>query len=75
MTCFITFAYIEYKSNNKIWALIWGALAVLINPFVKIALTKPIWSIVDIIIATILIISIFIKRKTSNKIPIEEKFG
>jgi len=43
--------------------IIYGGLALLFQPFIKIALGRQIWNIVDVITAIGLIISIFIKPK------------
>jgi len=47
-------------------AIVFGALALLFQPFFKIALGRILWNIVDIIVAGMLII-MWIKLRISNK--------
>lgn len=43
--------------------IIYGGLALLFQPFFKIALGRQMWNIVDVIVGIGLIISIFMKPK------------
>jgi hypothetical protein len=59
------FAYLAYSANeqtNKNEVFIYIALAVLFQPFFKIALGRIIWNIVDLIVGISLIISLFYKK-------------
>lgn len=47
-------------------AIVFGALALLFQPFLKIALGRILWNIVDVIVAGMLII-MWIKLRISNK--------
>lgn len=62
---FLIIANINYneKQTNSMYLYIF--LAILFQPFVKVALGRDIWNFVDIVVAAILIVSIFYKR---NKI-------
>ncbi|MFA9220736.1 MAG: DUF6804 family protein [Sediminibacterium sp.] len=42
---------------------IYGALALLFQPFFKIALGREVWNVVDVIVGAGLLISIFISKK------------
>jgi hypothetical protein len=55
----------EEKNNTEL--IIYGALALLFQPFIKIALGREIWNIIDLIVGIGLITSLFINRskKTS----------
>jgi len=58
----IVFAVLAYQANQqgqKTEAIIFGALALLFQPFFKIALGRSLWNIVDVIVAIGLIISVF----------------
>ncbi len=60
----IGFAYLAFQANSEnndqeIW--IYGALAILFQPFFKIALGREIWNIVDVIVGIGLLVSL--KRK------------
>jgi hypothetical protein len=63
MLGFILLAYFSNQQNNKIEVIIYIALALLFQPFIKIALGRTVWNIVDVIISAGLIVSLFIKPK------------
>lgn len=51
------FAYLSYdyfKSKEEIKGIAFAALAVLFQPFIKIALGRTIWNVVDVIVAAAL---------------------
>lgn len=65
----IGFAYLAYKTNeedNKTEAILFVVLAILFQPFVKIALGRIIWNIVDVVVGIGLIISLIGDRKKNN---------
>jgi len=63
MLGFALLAYYDYQKNQIInsGAIIYIALALLFQPFIKVALGRTIWNVVDVIVSVGLIISIFIK--------------
>jgi hypothetical protein len=66
----IGFAILAYQANEQgrqTEMIIYGGLALLFQPFFKIALGREIWNIVDVIVGVGLIVSIFIKNKLSNE--------
>lgn len=66
----IGFAILAYQANEQgrqTEMIIYGGLALLFQPFFKIALGREIWNIVDVIVGVGLIVSIFIKSKLSNE--------
>ena len=67
MIGFAYFAYLANNQNNKNEIFIYFGLALLFQPFVKIALGRTIWNIVDLIVGISLIISI-LQRKTKIKL-------
>ena len=60
-------AFRANEKNNNTELMIYGALALLFQPFIKIALGREIWNIIDLIVGIGLITSLFINRskKTS----------
>jgi hypothetical protein len=66
MVGFSILAYKAYENQNNVLVIIFIGLALLFQPFAKIALGREIWNIVDVIVGLGLIISIFIKPKTSG---------
>lgn len=62
---FIGFSYLAYRANklkSEIDFIIYLAIAILIQPFFKIALGRLTWNVVDIVVAAFLFISILRKR-------------
>lgn len=66
MAIFAITAFNYYAENKKELAITFGALALLFQPFFKIALGRTIWNIVDVVVA-ILLIAIYVK--SSNNPP------
>lgn len=60
------FAYIANQKNQKNEVIIYIALTLLFQPFIKIALGRTIWNIVDIIVAAGLLLSIFKDAKAKE---------
>jgi predicted membrane protein len=63
----IGFAYLAYSARKKNEMLIYIGLAILFQPFFKIAMGRTIWNILDLIVAIGLLTSFFFKKKTINK--------
>ena len=71
----IGFSYLAYSAseqNRKNDMFIYIALALLFQPFIKIALGRTIWNIVDLIVGIGLLISLF-KKKQQIKIVNDKK--
>lgn len=60
-------AYSEYKSSIKYLPVMFGVFAVLLNPVFTISFGRDIWLIVDIAIAILTTISIFIENKLASQ--------
>lgn len=60
---FAILAYQAHEQSRQTEMIIYGGLALLFQPFFKIALGREIWNIVDVIVGIGLIISIFMKPK------------
>lgn len=56
-------AFQSAESENKSFLIIYGALALLFQPFFKIALGRELWNIVDVIVAVGLIITLFLDKQ------------
>jgi len=68
---FIGFAYLAYSANkqgNKNEVFIYIALAILFQPFVKIALGRTLWNVVDVLVGVGLLLSLF--QKDTKNIPL-----
>jgi len=57
----IAFGYFAYELRDKQtkWALFYIAMAILFQPFIKISLGRVLWNVVDVIVAIVLIGSVF----------------
>ncbi len=64
---FAILAYDASKNNQMMTMIIYAALALLFQPFVKIALSRELWNVVDVVLGVLLIISIFLKPKAVQK--------
>jgi hypothetical protein len=65
MIGFAILAYQASRMEHNTETIIYVGLAILFQPLIKIALGRPIWNIVDVIVAAGLIISIFRQSRTS----------
>lgn len=64
---FVLLAYKAHEQGRQTEMIIYGGLALLFQPFFKIALGRQIWNIVDVVVGIGLLISIFIKPKESPR--------
>lgn len=62
MVVFGVMAYRYYQEKNEKQAWVLGLLALLFQPFAKIALGRLIWNIVDVIVAIGLIVLFFVEK-------------
>ncbi len=66
----IGFAILAYQANQQgrqTEMIIYGGLALLFQPFFKVALGRQMWNIADVIVGLGLLASIFLRPKTENK--------
>jgi len=66
----VGFAFLAYQANSQsrqTEMIIYIGLALLFQPFFKIALGRQLWNIVDVVVGIGLIISIFMKPKESPR--------
>lgn len=66
----IGFAILAYQANQQgrqTEMVIYGGLALLFQPFFKIALGRQMWTIIDVVVGIGLLISIFMKPKDSPR--------
>jgi hypothetical protein len=65
-TGLVGFVFLAYQANekgNKIAMILYCGLALLFQPFFKIALGRQIWNIVDVIVGVGLVLSLFVRDK------------
>jgi hypothetical protein len=66
----IGFAVLTYQANQhgkQTEMIIYSGLALLFQPFFKVALGRQMWNIVDVIVGLGLLASIFLRPKIENK--------
>jgi len=63
---FAILAYQAQRQGSQTEMIIYGGLALLFQPFLKIALGRQMWNIVDVFVGIGLLISIFMKPKESQ---------
>ena len=63
MIVFVYLAYRSHEQGQETEVFIFIALAFLFQPFIKIALGRQIWNIVDVFVGLGLIVSVFIKLR------------
>ena len=56
-------AFNANQENKKTELIIYVSLALLFQPFMKISLGRDLWNIIDVIIAVVLVSSVFVKNK------------
>jgi hypothetical protein len=64
---FAILAYQTHRQGRQTEMIIYGGLALLFQPFFKIALGRQLWNIVDLVVGIGLLISIFMKPKESPR--------
>lgn len=69
MIVFAYFAYSHFKAEEGGLAFTFATLAILFQPFLKIALGRTIWNIIDVVVAIGLILLI-VKRKNKKETDI-----
>ena len=67
MVVFGVMAYRYYQEKMERMAWVFGILALLFQPFAKIALGRLIWNIVDVLVAIGLIILFFVEKNKSKE--------
>ncbi len=66
----VGFAYLAYSANeqsNRNEVFFYIVLAFLFQPFIKIALGRTIWNVVDVVVAIGLVLSVAFDSKTKLK--------
>jgi len=63
MVGFGILAFQSAESENKTFVIVYGALALLFQPFFKIALGRELWNVVDVVVGVGLIVSVFVGNR------------
>jgi len=62
---FVILAFQANEQKRQTETIVYVALALLFQPFIKIALGRTLWNIVDVLVGISLLVSIFMPKKTS----------
>jgi hypothetical protein len=66
----IGFGILAYKANghnNNTAMIVYGALALLFQPFIKIALGRELWNFVDVVVGIGLLLTLVLNKKSNQK--------
>lgn len=66
MVVFGVMAYKYYEEKKNVLAITFGALALLFQPFIKVALGRTMWNVVDVAVAIGLIALYYKERNQSG---------
>ena len=66
MAAFAFLAYTANEEGKQTEVIIFVILALLFQPFFKLALGRELWNIVDVIVAIGLLVSILVKSQNKN---------
>lgn len=64
--CFAIFAFAYYQKDKTPLCVAFGALALLFQPFVKVALGRVVWNLVDVAVAVMLVVLVVKERKAQK---------
>lgn len=62
MIGFAIFAYCDFLQNKQGWACTFGVLALLFQPFLKVALGRGMWCVADVVAAALLLYTLVDRR-------------
>lgn len=67
MMAFAIMAFVYYDKKKMPLSIIFGSLALLFQPFVKIVLGRVLWNVVDVVVAVLLIGLFYIEKVDKEK--------
>ena len=60
------FAFESYNNQKQGLMILFGSLALLFQPLVKISLGRQLWNIIDVVVAIILVVMVITDKKSNN---------
>lgn len=63
---FALLAYDSFRAGQGQFAIVYVCLALLFQPFIKVAFGRAVWNVVDVVVAIFLLASVFIGRKRNR---------
>ena len=67
MVGFAFLSYNAYEDKSKNEAIIYASLAILFQPFLKIALGRELWNVVDVLVGLGLVVSLLMRQKQTKR--------
>ena len=64
---FACFTYFAYNESKQGLAALFIGLAILFQPFYKIALGRELWNIVDVVVGVGILLSVFIPKNSKSQ--------
>lgn len=68
---FALLAYGSFEEGQQRMVIVYVCLALLFQPFVKVALGRTVWNVVDVGVAILLLVTMFINRKKNSAGAVE----
>lgn len=68
--CCAVFAFLTLKAiaqRKEGWAWVFGVTAAVYNPFIRVALNRDIWSIVNLVTIGVAVASVFVIKATAEE--------
>lgn len=59
-------AYKAYEFSRIVWVYIMGFIALLFNPVIPVHLDKEIWVVIDVIVAIVIFVSIWLVKEPNK---------
>lgn len=66
LIAFVILAYGAYENKQMQLMILYIGLGVLFQPFIKIALGREMWNVVDVLVGVGLIVSLFFDKKNES---------
>lgn len=63
---FLTWQIVVWK-QSRMWAVLFGIMAFVMNPLFPIHLTREIWSILNLVFAAVFLAHLYVNRRTPPK--------
>ena len=60
-------ALFAYEHKKQVWLWLMGFITLLFNPLIPVHLNKESWTVIDLLVALIMLSSIFIFKETKEK--------
>ena len=63
---FAYLAFLAFNQEQQFWVWVFGIMAAVYNPIIRVHLTREIWSVLNVITIVIVVASIFVIKVKDN---------